>query len=115
MALVDDVLSALQEGARAGVATVKQSGRDISEDIETFVIPHLADVGVHIASIVQKRANNIYTDVTARDLLDSQRDAIKTIVEIAVTLLVLEVQKLIDAIWSALGSLVNRVLGVALL
>jgi hypothetical protein len=115
MAFVDDVKAALEQGAHAGAAALSTAGKDLTGDVERFVIPHLADVAVHVASIVEKRAAGIYTDVTAKNLLDSQRDSVEILVETIVTLVVLEVQNLVNAIWAAVASVINGKLGFSLI
>lgn len=47
------------------------------------------DIDIQVASITQKRMYRTYINVTARDLLDSEADAIKVIIETVPTLLVL--------------------------
>jgi hypothetical protein len=113
--LVDDIRNALEQGARAGAAAASGAGKDLRGDIEQFVIPHLQDIAIQVASIVQKRQSGIYSDETAKDLLDSEVDAIETIIETVQTLLVLEVQAILNAIMSALAKAVNAAVGVALI
>jgi hypothetical protein len=48
--------------------------------------------------------DGIYTDITAKDLLDSEADAVKVIIETITTLVVLEVQTILNAIISALAT-----------
>jgi hypothetical protein len=114
MAFVDDVAVALEQGAHAGAAALSIAGKDLTGDVERFVIPHLADIAIQIASIVEKRASGIYTDVTAKNLLASEKDAIEVMVEMVVTLIVLEVQNLVNAIWAAVASVVNSKIGFTL-
>lgn len=115
MALIDDVKAALQQGAHAGAAALATTGKDLTGDINNFLLPHLGDIALQIANIVQKRESGIFTDVTARNLLAAQKDSIEVLVETIVTLLVLEVQRMVNAIWSAVALVVNGKLGFALL
>jgi len=112
---VDDVKLALEQGARAGAAAASTAGKDLRGDIENYVIPHLSDIAAHVAGIVEKRAAGIYTDTTAKALLDSQADSIKIVVETVVTLAVLEVQQIVNGIMAALTSVINSRLGFTLL
>jgi hypothetical protein len=115
MPFADDLTSALQDAARAGAAAASTGARDLTGDIEKFVVPHIEDIAAQVAAIATKRKAGIYTDITARDLLDSQVDAIKTLIETVVTLVVLEVQQILDAVVGALSKAVNGFVGVALL
>jgi len=67
--LVADVSIALQNGARAGAAAASSAGRDLGQDIEAFLVPHLKDIAAQVVSIIQKRNEGIYTDATTKDLL----------------------------------------------
>jgi hypothetical protein len=113
--LAEDITSALQNGARAGATAASSAGRDLRQDIETFVVPHLEDIAIQVASVVQKRNDGIYTDITAKDLLDSEADAVKVLIETVTTLVVLEVQTILNAIVGALAGAVNASVGFALL
>lgn len=115
MALVDDITSALQAGANAGAATASTAARDLRQDISNFVVPHLRDIGIQLASIVEKRLAGIYTDATAKALIDSEEDAVQTLVETMIALAVLEAQIIVNAIIDALNKAVNTALGFALL
>lgn len=75
----------------------------------------LEDIAAQVASITQKRIDGIYTDVTTQDLLASESDAIKTIIETITTLDVYEVQTILNAIVSALATAVNTAVGFTLL
>jgi len=79
--LIEDILIALQNGARAGAAAASSRGRDLRQDVETFLVPHLEDIAAHAAPIIQKRAEGIYTDETAKELLASEADAVKVLLE----------------------------------
>ena len=113
--LIDDITTALRSGARDGAAAASSAGRDLGQDVETFVVPHLRDIAGGVASIIEKRNEGIYTDTTAKDLLDSQADAVRVLVETMTTLAVFEAQKIRDAIISALTGAVNTAVGFALL
>lgn len=115
MPIVDDITAALQAGANAGAAAASTAGRDLTGDIENFVVPHLEDIGVQLAAIVAKRLDGTYTDVTAKALVDSEEDAIQTIVETMVALTVLEAQTIVNSIVDALNKSVNTALGFTLL
>ena len=114
MALQVDILRVLQDGAKAGANAASTAGRDLTDDITKFVIPHLEDIAVQVASIVAKRQANVYTDQTAKALLNSETDAIQTLVETVVTLTVLEVQTIVNSIISALSEAITTLLGFAL-
>ena len=113
--LVEDITTALQNGAKAGATAASTAGRDLLHDIETFVVPHMEDIAIQVASIIQKRNDGTFTDVTAKDLLDSEKDAIKVIIEAVTTLVVFEVQQILNAIIDALTTAVNTAVGFALL
>lgn len=97
MPIADDITNALQAGAN------------------NFVAPHLLDIGIQLASIVEKRLAGTYTDATAKALIDSEEDAIQTLVETMITLAVLEAQTIVNAIVDALNKAVNTALGFTLL
>lgn len=113
--LVDDIAIALSNGAREGAAAASSAGRDLGQDVEILVVPNLRDIAAEVASIIEKRHEGIYTDITAKDLLDSQADAVRVLIETMTTLAVFEAQKIRDAIISALAGAVNTAVGFALL
>jgi len=115
MSIADDITSALQAGATVGAAAASSAGRNLTADIKRFVVPHLEDIGIQVASIVAKRVAGTYTDATAKALIDSQEDAIQTLVETMVALVVLEAQTIVNAIIDALNKAVNTALGFVLL
>ncbi|HZK89926.1 MAG TPA: hypothetical protein VFC56_07255 [Stellaceae bacterium] len=115
MSLVDDLTSALQAGANAGAAAASTGAKDLRQDITIFVVPHLKDIGLQLASIVEQRLAGTYTDATAKALIDSQEDSIQTLVETMVSLAVLEAQTIVNAIVDALNKAVNTALGFTLL
>src|SRR5215467_12414868 len=115
MSLADDITGALQAGAKAGAAAASTAAKDLRQDVQNFIVPHLRDIGIHVASIVEKRLAGIYTDVTAKALIDSQEDAIQVLVETMVALAVLEAQTIVNAIIDALNKAVNTALGFTLL
>lgn len=115
MSLADDLTNALRAGAQAGAATASTSGKNLSQDIENFVVPHLRDIGIQLASIVEKRLAGTFTDVTAKALIESEEDAIQTLVETMVSLAAMEAQTIVNAIVDALNKAVNTALGFVLL
>ena len=115
MALADDITNALQAGANAGAAAASTLVRDLSQDINNFVVPHLRDIGIQLASIVEKQQAGIYSDATAKALIDSEEDAIQTLVETMVSLAVQEAQTIVNAIVDAVNKAVNTALAFALL
>jgi hypothetical protein len=115
MSIADDITAALKAGADAGAAAASTAAKDLTGDIRTFVAPHLEDIGIQIASIVAKRQAGIFTDPTAKALIDSEEDAIQTLVETMLTLAVFEAQTIVNAIVDALNKSVNTALGFVLL
>ena len=115
MTIADDITGALQAGAKAGAAAASTAGRDLRGDMDNFVVPHLQDIGLQLGSIVEKRLAGIFTDATAKALIDSQEGAIQTLVETTTTLAVIEAQNIVNAIVDALNKAVNSALGFALL
>ena len=98
-----DITNALQAGARAGASAASTAGRDLSGAVETFVVPQLRDIAIHVAEILQKQRTGIFSAEIARMELASQCDAVKVVVETVATLVVNEVQMIYDAIVGALG------------
>jgi hypothetical protein len=115
MSVADDITTALQAGANAGAAAASTAANDLRQDINTFVVPHLRDIGIQLASIVEKRLAGTYSDATAKALIDSEEDAIQTLVQTMVTLAVLEAQTIVNSIVDALNKAVNTALGFVLL
>jgi hypothetical protein len=115
MSIADDITNALEAGAKAGAAGASAAGRDLTQDIENFVIPHLRDIGIQLASITEKRIAGIFTDATARALIDSQKDSVQTLVDTMISLTALEAQRIVNAIVDALNEAVNTAVGFALL
>jgi hypothetical protein len=115
MPIVDDITNAIQAGAKAGATAASTAAKDFRQDIDTFVVPNLRDIGIQLASIVEKRLAGTYTDATAKALIDSEEDAIQTLVETAVTLAALEAQTIVNATIDVLNKAVNIALGFTLL
>jgi len=115
MSAADDITNALRAGANAGALAASTGAKDLTADVKTFVLPHLEDIGIQVASIVAKRLAGTYTDATAKALIDSEEDAIQTLVETMVTLAVLEAQTIVNATIDALNKSVNTALGFTLL
>lgn len=113
--LVETITGALTEGARTGAAQLSTAGRDLVSDVETFVVPHFEDIAVQVAAIVAKHQSGIYSDITARKLLQSEADAVQVLVETIVTLAVVEVQAIVNAVFAAMAGVVNGAVGIALL
>jgi hypothetical protein len=115
MAMLDDITTALQDAAKAGAQAASTQGKNLAQDIDNFVVPHLRDIAVQTVSIVEKRAAHIFTDITAKALLDSVEDSIQTLVETMVSLAVLAAQVIVNAIVAGLTKAVNTALGFTLL
>ena len=115
MSIADDIVNALEAGAKAGAAAASTAGRDLAQDIENFVIPHLREIGIQLASITEKRIAGIFTDETAKALIDAQEDSIQTLVDMVATLTALEAEAVVNAIIEALNKTVNTAVGFALL
>jgi hypothetical protein len=115
MALADELTTALQNAAKAGATAAAKAGKDLTADINNFVLPNLVDIAVHIAAIVTKQRTGIYTPATAKALIDAQEGAIQTLVDTVATLAVLEAQIIVNAIIGALNTAVNAALGFILL
>jgi len=115
MSVADDITNALQAGANAGAVAASTAAKDLTADVDTFVVPHLEDIGIQLASTVAKRLAGTYTDATAKALIDSEEDAIQTLVETMVSLAGLEPQTIVNAIIDALNKSVNTALGFTLL
>lgn len=115
MSAFDDILTALKTAAQAGATAASTGGKDLTQDVENFVVPHLKDIATQVAAIVAKRLDGTYTDVTAKALIDSEEDAVETLVETMVSLTVLQVQTIVNSILTSLYKSVNTALGFALL
>ena len=115
MAIADDITDALKAGAQAGAAAASTAGKDLKQDINKFILPNLSDIGIQLASIVQKRLAGTYADATAKALIDSEEDAIQTLLETMVALAVLDAQIIFNAIVDALTKTINTALGFVLL
>ena len=83
---------------------------DLRQDVDNFVVPDLRDIGIQLASIVEKRVAGIYTEATTKALIDSEEDAIQTLVETMAALAILEAQTIVNAIVDALNKAVNTAL-----
>ena len=115
MSIADDITNALGNAAKAGAGAASTAGRDLVQDINNFVVPHFKDIGIQIANIIVKHQQHIFTDKTAKALIDSQEDSIQTLVDTVVSLTALEAQTIFNAIVDALNKSVNTALGFALL
>ena len=114
MALVDDITKALQDGAKAGAAAASTGARDLSQDVQNFVVPHLHDIGVHVTSILEKRALGIFTDDASRRMINGQRDSVQVLVDTITSLAAQEAETIVNAIIDALHQAVNTALKFAL-
>jgi hypothetical protein len=113
--LASDIISALQNAARAGASAASTAGRDLSGDIENFVVPQLREIGIHVAETLEKQQQGIFsTDMTQTELA-SQCTAVRELIETVATLAVEEVEKIYNAIVGALSSAVNTAIGITLL
>ena len=111
----DYFTNVLQHGAQVGATQASTAGRNLLHDIQVFVVPHLGDVGIQMDSIVEKQRAGIYSDVTARALINLQLQTIQTLLEQMVSLAAQEIQIIINTIVAALNNAVNGALGFALL
>jgi hypothetical protein len=115
MSAIDDILTALKTAAQAGAASASAGGKDLTQDVETFIVPHLKDIATQVASIVAKRLDGTYTDVTAKALIGSEEDALETLVETMVSLTALQAQTIVNSVVASLYKSVNTAVGFALL
>jgi len=115
MPISDDIYKALQAGANAGAAAASAAGANLNDDVNKFVVPHLMDISIQVASIIQKHKVGTYSDITAKALIDSEEDAIETLVETMIALSVLAAQIIVNSIIDALNAAVNAELGFAFL
>lgn len=113
--LATTITQALEDSAKAGTAALTGAGRNLTGDLAKFVLPHLKDIGIQVASIVQKRQTNVYTDATAKALIDSQEDSVQTLVDTMTALTVFEAQTVVNAMIDALNTAVNTALKFTLL
>lgn len=113
--LASDIVSALQAGARAGASAASTAGRDLSGDIERFLLPQLQGIGIQVADILAKQQSGDYSNLAAQTMLAGQCDDLKSAIETVTTLAVAEVQQIYTAILGALTGAVNKAAGIALL
>ena len=115
MSIADDITNALKAGADAGAVAADTAGKNLLGDINSFVVPHLRDIGIQVASIIAKRLSGVFNDKTAQALIESQEDSVQVLVENLVALAALEAQTIVNAIVDALSKAVNTALGFALM
>ncbi len=113
--LASDIISALQSAARAGAAAASTAGRDLTGDIETFVVPKLQAIAIDVSDILEKQQSGIFSTDMAQSELASQCGAVMDLVRTVATLVVEEIQQIYNAILGALGDAVNKAIGVTLL
>ena len=112
---VSDITSVLQNAARTGAAAASTAGRDLTGDIENFVVPKLKAIAIDVSDILDKRLSGIFSDDMAQGELASQCGAVMDLIRTVATLIVEEVQQIYNAIIGALGAAVNKAVGMALL
>jgi hypothetical protein len=113
--LASSITSVLQDAARAGASAASTAGRDLTGDIETFVVPKLQAIAIDVADILEKQQSGIFSTDMAQSELASQCGAVMDLIRTVATLVVEEVQAIYNAIVSALDGAVNQAIGVTLL
>jgi hypothetical protein len=102
---------AMSVAARAAGQAASTSGKDITGDVERFVIPQMEGIASQIVAI----ESGGFDEVTAKLLMSMEINHVSSVICSLSELVALEVQNIINAALQAVAALVNTSLRFALL
>jgi hypothetical protein len=97
--------------AKAAGQTASTAGKDLTSDVEKFVIPQMEGIASQIIAI----ENGGFDQVTAKLLMSMEVHHVSSVVCSISELVAMEVQNIINAALQAVAALVNTSLRFALL
>jgi hypothetical protein len=98
--------------ATAAGSALSTAGRDLSGDVQNFVIPELRNLAEQIVLIKSRTGPDGLSDETAEHMIASDvTHAVNRITMVAAELLVTEVQNIINSALQAAAGVVNTAFG----
>jgi hypothetical protein len=106
-----ELTNAMSAAARAAGRSASTAGKDITGDVERFVIPQMEGIASQIISI----ETGGFDEDTAKLLMSMELNHVSSVICSVSELIALEVQNIINAALQAVASVVNSSLRFALL
>ena len=108
---LDTLTSALSAAAKAAGQAASTGGKDITGDVQKFVVPQMQGIASQIIAI----ETGGFDETTAKKLLEMELIHVNSVVCAVSELVALEVQNIINAALQAIAATVNGALGFALI
>ena len=108
---LDTLTSALSAAAKAAGQAASTGGRDITGDVQKFVVPQMEGIASQIIAI----ESGGFDQATATLLLSMELNHVSSVICSISELVALEVQNIINAALQAIAATVNGALGFVLI
>jgi hypothetical protein len=108
---LSELANAMSAAARAAGRSASTAGKDLTGDVERFVVPQMEGIASQIISI----ETGGFDEDTAKLLMSMELNHVSSVVCSVSELIALEVQSIINAALQAVASVVNSSLRFALL
>jgi len=108
---LSELTNAMSAAARAAGRSASTAGKDLTGDVERFVVPQLEGIASQIISI----ETGGFDEDTAKLLMSMEINHVSSVICSVSELIALEVQNIINAALQAVAGLVNSSLRFALL
>lgn len=113
---VDALSQALSGAAKSAGMAASTAGRDLTGDIDNFVIPELREVAAELVLIQSRTGERGLSQDTASLLVAAEvNHAVITVSAVVAELTLLEVQNIINAALKAIADVVNAGFGFKIL
>lgn len=113
---VDTLSQTLSSAAKAAGKAASTAGRDLTGDVENFVIPELRDVAAELVLIQSRTGPRGLSQDTASLLVAAEvNHAVTTVSAVVAELTLLEVQNIINAALKAIADVANAAFGFKIL
>ena len=108
---LSELTNAMSAAARAAGQSASTAGKDLTGDVERFVLPQMEGIASQIISI----QTGGFDEDTAKLLMSMEINQVSSVICSVSELIALEVQNIINAALQAVASLINSSLRFALL
>ena len=108
---LSELTNAMSAAARSAGQSASTAGKDLTGDVERFVVPQMEGIASQIISI----ETGGFDEDTAKLLMSMELNHVSSVVCSVSELIALEVQSIINAALQAVASVVNSSLRFALL
>jgi hypothetical protein len=108
---LNELTNAMSVAAKAAGGAASTTGKDITGDVETFVLPQMEGIASQIIAI----ETGGFDQVTAKLLMSMEINHVSSVICSISELVALEVQNIINAALQAVAALVNTSLRFTLL